>query len=276
MTGKSNITINSTMEYTMANLKEENKWEEGIYQLEVTDPVVGGIDGISNKQAKQLANRTKFLKENIDTLADGKLGKEETAVDSQKLGGKTADAFAKLNEENTFTKNITIGSEGVFHANHNNSHFLIAAKNNGQAIGLGTPKPDGSPVWHYFTHDGFRTDASVNAGVLKIKGVNTDELYLKKDEGFLNSKSENGYTMLPNGLILQWGVDKNVPQGENTKPTLFPIAFPNACFAVTVAHYGAGQDISAMSFGTPTRTSATFRHNWAYTPTAVAYIAIGY
>ena len=60
----------------MANLKEENKWEEGIYQLEVTDPVVGGIDGISNKQAKQLANRTKFLKESIDTLNDGKLCKK--------------------------------------------------------------------------------------------------------------------------------------------------------------------------------------------------------
>ncbi|WP_169753738.1 phage tail protein [Campylobacter curvus] len=188
----------------MANLKEENKWEEGIYQLEVTDPVVGGIDGISNKQAKQLANRTKFLKENVDTLADGKLGREETAVDSQKLGGLTADKFAKLNEENTFTKSVTIGSEGIFYANNNDSHFLIAAKNKGQAIGLGTPKPDGAPVWHYFTHEGFRTDASVNAGVLKIKGVNTDEIYLKKDE------ASDG---TPIGAYLAWSSQEKIPAG---------------------------------------------------------------
>ena len=50
----------------MANVKEEKTWEEGIYQLEVTDPVVGGIDGISNKQAKQLANRTSYLKEQFE------------------------------------------------------------------------------------------------------------------------------------------------------------------------------------------------------------------
>ena len=188
----------------MANLKEENKWEEGIYQLEVTDPVVGGIDGISNKQAKQLANRTKFLKESIDTLADGKLGKEETAVDSQKLDGKTADAFAKLNEENTFTKSVTIGSEGILHANNNDSHFLIEAKNKGQAIGLGTPKPDGSPVWHYFTHEGFRTSAYVDAGVLKIKGINTDEIYLKKDE------ASDG---TPIGAYLAWSSESKIPTG---------------------------------------------------------------
>ena len=48
----------------MANLTEESKWEEGIYQLEKTDRIVGGVDGISNKQAKQLANRTTYLKEN--------------------------------------------------------------------------------------------------------------------------------------------------------------------------------------------------------------------
>ena len=93
---------------------------------------------------------------------------------------------------------------------------------------------------------------------------------------FLSSNAQNGYTKLPNGLIIQWGVDTNVSQGENIKPTLFPIAFPTACFAMTVAHYGAGRDISAMSYGAPTRTGAIFRHNWEYTPTAVAYIAIGY
>ncbi len=45
-------------------LKETEKWEDGVYQLEVTDPVMGGENGIDNVQAKQLANRTLFLKAN--------------------------------------------------------------------------------------------------------------------------------------------------------------------------------------------------------------------
>mgnify|MGYP000894512126 CR=1 FL=1 len=115
----------------MANIKEEKTWEEGIYQLEVTDPVVGGIDGISNKQAKQLANRTGYLREQIEndknsvdtalakkrdvedsyskiemdkkftsvgtTIAE-KLGKSETAADSVKLGGLAADKYALKSE----------------------------------------------------------------------------------------------------------------------------------------------------------------------------------
>ena len=115
----------------MANVKEDKIWEEGIYQLEVTDPVVGGIDGISNKQAKQLANRTSYLKEQLEndknsvdtalakkrdvedsysktevdekltaigTTIGEKLGKSETAADSTKLGGLAADKYALKSE----------------------------------------------------------------------------------------------------------------------------------------------------------------------------------
>ncbi|MGR6981218.1 tail fiber protein [Testudinibacter sp. P27/CKL/0425] len=52
----------------MANLIETSTYETGIYQLEKTDPVVAGKDGISNKQAQQLANRTKYLKGEQDKL----------------------------------------------------------------------------------------------------------------------------------------------------------------------------------------------------------------
>ena len=52
----------------MAGLKEENKWENEIYQIEESDPVVGGADGISNRPQKQLANRTQWLKAKIIEL----------------------------------------------------------------------------------------------------------------------------------------------------------------------------------------------------------------
>ena len=51
----------------MANLVETPQWEDGIYQIETSDPVLGGPGGIANKQAEQLGNRTAFLKERIES-----------------------------------------------------------------------------------------------------------------------------------------------------------------------------------------------------------------
>lgn len=55
----------------MTNLTEKEQWEDGVYQIEKTDPVVGGPDGLSNRQGQQLANRTKYLKGLVDGLLNG-------------------------------------------------------------------------------------------------------------------------------------------------------------------------------------------------------------
>lgn len=49
----------------MANLKETSTWEAGIYQLETSDPVMGGENGIDNRAPRQLANRTLWLKNEL-------------------------------------------------------------------------------------------------------------------------------------------------------------------------------------------------------------------
>lgn len=46
----------------MANLPEIDEFTVGVYQLELTDPIEGGADGIDNYQAKALTNRTLYLK----------------------------------------------------------------------------------------------------------------------------------------------------------------------------------------------------------------------
>ncbi|MGH8331315.1 MAG: gp53-like domain-containing protein [Pseudomonas fluorescens] len=56
----------------MADLLEDNEWTPGIYQLETSDPVLGGPDGIDNLQAKQLASRTGWLKAQVALLGEGK------------------------------------------------------------------------------------------------------------------------------------------------------------------------------------------------------------
>ena len=56
----SNNSLYSFKKQPMTNLPEEADWESSIYQLEPTDPVLGGESGIANRQATQLGNRTAY------------------------------------------------------------------------------------------------------------------------------------------------------------------------------------------------------------------------
>lgn len=47
----------------MANLTESSLWEPGIYRWEDTDPIQGGEAGIDNVPTRQLANRTRWLRD---------------------------------------------------------------------------------------------------------------------------------------------------------------------------------------------------------------------
>ena len=60
----------------MANVTETPTFEEGIYQIETTDPVLGGANGIANVQAKQLANRTAYLKTITDEVVEARGNKD--------------------------------------------------------------------------------------------------------------------------------------------------------------------------------------------------------
>lgn len=53
----------------MGNLTEENRWEDNVYNIETHDPVIGGSNGIANQQARQLANRTQFLRALIGSFS---------------------------------------------------------------------------------------------------------------------------------------------------------------------------------------------------------------
>ncbi|HFG7809403.1 TPA: tail fiber protein [Salmonella enterica subsp. enterica serovar Java] len=50
----------------MGKLTELEQWDEDVYQIETSDPVLGGPEGITNKPAKQLANRTQWLKKRLE------------------------------------------------------------------------------------------------------------------------------------------------------------------------------------------------------------------
>jgi putative tail fiber protein len=110
----------------MANITEElnnPQWAEGIYQLETTDPVLGGPNGIANRQAKELAARTQYLKkeqaqadrEAVKTSGNQEIGGDKTftGLTTLKKGAIVADSVGDFNAN----QYLQIGSNNV------NSYF---------------------------------------------------------------------------------------------------------------------------------------------------------
>lgn len=90
----------------MANLKEIIEWVDGIYQLETTDPVMGGPNGVDNLQAKQLGNRTQFLKQSLDNLANKitNVANSIPIVPVQSVNGKTGNINITAADVNALTR----------------------------------------------------------------------------------------------------------------------------------------------------------------------------
>jgi phage-related tail fiber protein len=91
----------------MANVTETPSYDAGIYQIETTDPVLGGPNGIANVQAKGLANRTAFLKQQIDQLNSGQLTPAWIASQDY-VQGELQKLDAKQSVRAATTANITL------------------------------------------------------------------------------------------------------------------------------------------------------------------------
>lgn len=52
----------------MEHLIEEVKWEDEVYLIQRTDRVGGGVRGVANKPHGELANRTQYLKKEVDSI----------------------------------------------------------------------------------------------------------------------------------------------------------------------------------------------------------------
>lgn len=108
-----------------------------------------------------------------------------------------------------------------------------------------------------------------DAGIAFVKMLGTD---------WTKDTSASGYTKLPNGIYIQWGVTGATTTG-NTATVTFPAAFPNGCLQVVagivnnsgVATSATGQ-VGSGGYSTSgcsiyNRTSETQTMNW---------IAVGY
>jgi hypothetical protein len=79
---------------------------------------------------------------------------------------------------------------------------------------------------------------------------------------FPGSLAENGWTVLPNGLILQWVTGAGMAAGDEiTQAVYFPIAFPNACFGALAGsrddYFSTAADVMFSTVGAPSLDSVT-------------------
>ncbi|KOQ93078.1 hypothetical protein ABW49_08250 [Enterobacter asburiae] len=257
----------------MANLPETPQWEEGIYQIEVSDPVLGGPDGISNRQGKQLASRTLYLKQQVEKGGTD-LAKHIAAADPHTQYAPKASP--------TFTGTPTAPTP----ANSDNSKKLATTEFVAKALAaLAGSAPETLDTLKELA-DALGNDPNFATTVLNklaeklAKDQNGADipdpaLFVKnlglktaaqRDVGtgtnqipdmsyFTASLATNGWAKLPNGLIIQQGVGGPLTPAVPDNVINFNISFPNRCLFITEHDIGNSAKRTMIQIGYVTSTA---------------------
>lgn len=180
----------------MANLTEVSQWENVIRQIENGEAATGGADGLANIQAKQLANRTKYLKDNYLPLAGGILKGSLLYKNGgwfDIVGGEAVHNSASLQLASSAT-----GGRFNLNANNGSDHIALRGYTNGVL------------TWG-------DNDLAGSAIVAKSLG-------------------NNGYVKYASGLVIQWAQLHGITfNSEGIYTYTFPISF-SASPALTVTY----------------------------------------
>ncbi len=278
----------------MANLPETPQWEEGIYQIEVSDPVLGGPDGISNRQGKQLASRTLYLKQQVEKGGTD-LAKHIAAADPHTQYAPKASP--------TFTGTPTAPTP----ANSDNSKKLATTEFVAKALAaLAGSAPETLDTLKELA-DALGNDPNFATTVLNklaeklAKDQNgadiPDPALFVKNLGLGTASKRNvgtganqipdmsafasgsGYQKLPGGYILQWGSANAGNSASTGISNTFPIPFPSGIIIITTGQidpsYTSAQQPAAVGISSPTLTGFIAKSTAANTD-AFNYLAIGY
>lgn len=256
------------------NITETETYELEIYQIELTDPVIGGEDGIANLQAKQLANRTNWLKVAYEKIVDGttSIAKALKLATARKISlGGILSGYENFDGSADITINATIADNALTIAKTNGLQAALDSKM--ESIGSASTTARGIIE--------IATNAEVAAGTDLSRAVTPAGLYnalsaLAILAGFVFYFGTNGYIKFPSylgSIIFQWGINSNGTASPTT-PTvvILPIAFPNAIFIAVANRFG-----SANENGTVSPSSlANIQIFATITNSSVSWIAIGY
>lgn len=239
----------------MATLPETATWEAGIYQLEATDPVQGGLNGIDNLQGKQLANRTAYLKQQADAANTG-LANHIAAADPHPQYTTTAELETRIAALVASAPDALNTLNELATALGDDPNFATTITN-----ALAKKAPLSSPAF---------TD--IPTAPTAPTGTSTAQLATTAFACGALSKSSNGYQKLPSGLIIQWGW--YTPANANQQYTLtFPIAFPNTVLSTMFSSINSGTNTTALGYA-PNNTQINVCSSAANI--TVGWFAIGY
>jgi hypothetical protein len=222
----------------MANLPESATYDAGVYQLETTDAVVGGVSGKSNASAINLANRTKYLKAHVDIM--------ETIVPQNEAEARTATTLRGW-----------------------------TAQRVGQAIAAGITA---LVVQATETVKGIleiATQAETEAGSSDEVAVTPLKLCAGFSISF-SQLGHIKFPNFLGGLIIQWGSSSNITGGSHADVT-YSTAYPNACLGAVVSSDRLVDSTTSCSYGWENLSNSQIRiRNASTVTTAGWFISIGH
>lgn len=208
--------------------------------------------------------------------AAGKLGKDEKAADSAKLGGVAAKEFMrkdvyKPDNESSANSLVLRDSNGDFAGRYLRcGHVELQAPTQDSLMGTT------SELIFRNAEDKYERATSIVRVLQCLNSVQNDVAWMDSDAITPDNKNQVGYARLPGGLIIQFGMTHRLAPGE-ARTQIFPVAFPHACFVVLCSPHLPLPDNGLLSpytqgWGT---TTCTVKNVDSDSSCHIAWIAIG-
>lgn len=212
---------------------------------------------------KLKTDKTDF--DDLKNTVNNKLGKDEQAADSAKLGGMVASVSET---SNTIAQRT---AEGDLRARYLRcEHVELQASTQDSLMGTT------SELIFRNAEDKYERATSIVRVLQCLNSIQNDVAWMDSDAITPDNKNQVGYARLPGGLIIQFGMTHRLAAGE-ARTQIFPIAFPHACFVVLCSPHLPLPDNGTLSpytqgWGT---TSCTVKNVDSDSSCHIAWIAIG-
>lgn len=213
----------------MANLTETPTYEAGIYRFETTDPVQGGPGGIDNLPTNQLANRTAWLKAQVEAILLDIAAIESGYATAASLAGHTGNTsnphgVTKAQIGLGSVLNYGVATQGEAEAGSVDTKYMTPLRAK-QAIAALVPAASETVAGLIKR----ATSAEAQALTDTVRAI-TPATLGDAFKGGNQSLAASGYQRLPGGLVLQWGT-VTASGGTGGANATLPVAFPTAGLA---------------------------------------------
>jgi hypothetical protein len=183
----------------MANITELNQYDENIYLIGTQDEVIGGENGISNLQAKGLANRTNWLRLQLQSFVQT----YNTFVNSFNTFVNTLKAAAYMNV-GTVAGTVAAGDDSRFYPIATVAEVKAGVVSNKIVDPVGLAAKDGGTLTHYWEIGDWNMDTTFDVTVFNGNVIDPDKIIdisclIRDDGGTLQKKYPIDYCSIQTG-----------------------------------------------------------------------------